>query len=117
LRKSHHAVAEHGHPRRDRDRRAQRVVPVGAARCERDRKHAHDHGERERDADRVGIEPLGREPQRQERQLHAERDEQRGVEHRKPPRKCGSRRQWTDDGGQKVQLQCPLSGLRPLSSD
>ena len=84
---SHHGVAEHGHRGRDQDRCAQRVVPVGAARCQRDREHAHDHGERERNADRAGIEALGREPERQERQLHAERDEERGVEDREPPRK------------------------------
>jgi hypothetical protein len=62
-------------------------VPVGAARSERDRKYAHDHGNRQRDADRTGIETLGREPQRQERQLHPERDEERGVEDCEPPRK------------------------------
>src|SRR5262249_50657217 len=57
-----------------------------------------------RDADRTGIEPLGREPQRQERQLHAERDEQRGVEDREPPRK----RRMEERQTAEQQLQCVL---------
>jgi hypothetical protein len=41
-------------------------------------------------SDHVGIEALGREPDRQEGQLYAEGYEQRGVEQRKPPRKPGA---------------------------
>jgi hypothetical protein len=56
------------------------------ARGEWDRDHANDHRDRQHDPDHVGIEALGREPDRQEGQLHAERNEQRGVKQREPPR-------------------------------
>jgi hypothetical protein len=46
----------------------------------------HDHRDRQHESDHVGIDALGREPDRQERQLHAKRNEQRGVKQRQPPR-------------------------------
>ena len=81
--------------RGDGEGAAHRVVPVGDPRRQRNRDDAHDHRNREREPDLAGIEPACREPDRQERQLHAERREQRGIEHREPPREglaCGNRR-------------------------
>ena len=81
-----HAVAYDRSGGRDHDRHAQGIVPVGVPGRERDREHAHDHRDRQHDSDHVGIEALRGEPDRQEGQLHAERDEQRGVKQRQPPR-------------------------------
>ena len=90
LRQSDRAVAQRGRRCRDHDRRAQRIMPVGAARRDRDGEDPNDHGDRQHDADRADIEPLGREPDRQERQLHADYDEQSRVKSRQPPGKCGA---------------------------
>jgi hypothetical protein len=87
LRETDRAIADNRASGREHDRQTQGVVPVGAARGDRDREHAHDHRDREHDPDHVGIEAFGREPDRQERQLHAERNEQRGVKQRQPRRK------------------------------
>jgi hypothetical protein len=90
LRKADHAIADNRPGGRNHDRHAQGIVPVGTASRERDREHPHDHRDRQYDPDHIGIEALGREPDRQEGQLYAEGYEQRGVEQRKPPRKPGA---------------------------
>ncbi len=114
LRHPNETIAQHRHRRRDHDRHAQRVVPVGAARCQRDREDPHDHGDRQRDADRTGIEALGREPERQERQLHPKRDEERGVEDCEPPRKGGMQGQRTSARNHKSMLRI-FAWLRGVS--
>jgi hypothetical protein len=59
---------------------------------ERDRHQPHHHRNRQHDAEVRRIEPLGGEPDRQERHLHAEHDEQGRIESGHSPRKsraCG----------------------------
>ena len=88
-------IARHRRRRRDGERAAHRVVPVGDARRQRNSDDADDHRNREHESDLAGIEAARRKPDRQERQLHAERGEQRGVEYREPPCEglaCGNRR-------------------------
>ena len=64
-------------------------LAIGDARRKRNCEQTHKHWNGEHHSDGACIEPLGREPKRQERHLHAKRGEQRGVEDRKPQRKAG----------------------------
>ena len=56
------------------------------------REQPQNHRQRQHDADGLRLEALGREPHRQERHVHAQRDESAGVEQRHPPHEaapCG----------------------------
>ena len=66
--------------------------------------------------DHVGIEALGREPDRQERQLHAKRNEQRGVKAAPAATRTPRRARMKSDAGPELRRCRPCVGFCRLSS-
>ena len=86
-RHSEHCEPHERGQRSGHDDGAERAAAVGGARRQGDRKQAQNHRHGQHNADGLGIEILGCQPNRQERQVDTECDEHAGVEQRHSPHK------------------------------